>query len=238
MRRAPDALHAAGDRRRRLDLDDEVDRAMSIPSSRVEVATRAGSLPDLRASSISTRCALAIEPWCAWTSVSPASSLSAAAILSARRRELTKMSVEVCARMSSRRRGWMAGQMELRPGLDAAGPLGMSTVGSPSLAISSTGTSTVRESCLRSPVSTMVTGRKLSGAAPAAPPKKRATSSRGCCVADSPILCGGRSHNRDSRSSDSARCAPRLFGVSAWISSTMIVSTERSVSRAFDVNIR
>ncbi len=36
----------------------------------------------------------------------------------------------------------------------------------------------------------------------------------------------------------SARCAPRLVGASAWISSTITASTSRSVSRACDVSIR
>ena len=40
------------------------------------------------------------------------------------------------------------------------------------------------------------------------------------------------------RSSDSARCAPRLVGTSAWISSMMTVSSERSASRAFEVSSR
>jgi hypothetical protein len=42
----------------------------------------------------------------------------------------------------------------------------------------------------------------------------------------------------DSRSSDSARWAPRLVGASAWISSTMMVSTRRSPSRACDPSNR
>ena len=44
--------------------------------------------------------------------------------------------------------------------------------------------------------------------------------------------------NRLGRSSDSARCAPRLLATSAWISSMMIVSTDRSASRAFEVSSR
>ena len=72
----------------------------------------------------------------------------------------------------------------------------------------------------------------------AAPPRNRATSSRGRCVADSPIRCSLRPARCSSRSSDSARCAPRLVGTSAWISSTMTVSTLRSASRALEVNSR
>ncbi len=38
---------------------------MSMPSSRLLVATTAGSRPDLRSSSMSARCSLLTEPWCA-----------------------------------------------------------------------------------------------------------------------------------------------------------------------------
>ena len=48
----------------------------------------------------------------------------------------------------------------------------------------------------------------------------------------------GRPVSVASRSSDSARCAPRLVETSAWISSMMTVSTARSRSRAFDVSSR
>ena len=222
---------------------------MSMPSSSDDVATSAGSFPDFSASSISMRCERAMDPWCACTSVSPASSLSAAAMRSASRRELTKMSVERCARISSSRRGWMAGQIDARDGADEAGPVGMSMEGSPSLAISSTGTSTRNASCFFSAVSMITTVRSCVGvaasaarptaeAAVATPPRYRATSSRGFCVADSPMRCGGLSQRRARRSSEIARCAPRLFGTSACTSSTITVCRPRSVSRAFDVNIR
>ena len=72
---------------------------MSMPSSSDEVATSARSAPALSRSSTSTRCGRAIEPWCERTSVSPASSFSAPASRSARRRLLTKISVERCARI-------------------------------------------------------------------------------------------------------------------------------------------
>ena len=57
-------------------------------------------------------------------------------------------------------------------------------------------------------------------------------------VADRAIRWAGRSRSRSSRSSDSARCAPRLVPATAWTSSMMIVSTPRSVSRAWLVSIR
>src|SRR5204862_206567 len=59
---------------------------MSMPSSSELVATSAGRRPDLRSSSIRSRCSRAIDPWCACTSSSPASSLSAAARRSASHR--------------------------------------------------------------------------------------------------------------------------------------------------------
>ena len=139
---------------------------MSIPSSRLLVATRAGSLPALRASSISSRCSRATEPWWARTRSSPASSLRRAASRSASRRELTKISVDRCERMRSSRTGCMAGQMEWRAsGLPAAGPDSSSpspsSMGLPSSAMSSTGTMTWSSRGLRTPASTTVTGRGL-----------------------------------------------------------------------------
>ena len=70
------------------------------------------------------------------------------------------------------------------------------------------------------------------------PPRKRATSSAGRTVAESPMRCAGRSSRSSSRSRLSARCAPRLLPASACTSSTMTVSTPRSTSRALDVSMR
>ena len=64
------------------------------------------------------------------------------------------------------------------------------------------------------------------------PPRKAATADSGRCVADRPMRCGGVRASASSRSSESARCAPRLVPASAWISSTMTHSTLRSASRA------
>ena len=132
----------------------------------------------------------------------------------------------------------MLGQMLLRTGASAAvaGPLRSSIVSWPSSPMSSTGMTTSTSSGLRMPASTMVTGRGSPGADQ--PPRKRATSSSGRCVADSPIRWGGWLVISSSRSSDSARWAPRLVGASAWISSMMTVSTSASVSRADDVSMR
>ena len=69
---------------------------MSIPSSRLEVATRHGIRPAFRSSSISTRCSRASEPWWARAISSSASSFSRTARRSASRRLLTKTIVERC----------------------------------------------------------------------------------------------------------------------------------------------
>ena len=116
---------------------------MSMPSSSEEVATRPRICPALSRSSISIRCGRASEPWCARTSGSPASSLSADASRSAMRRLFTKISVDRCARTSSSSRGWIAVQIDERTGPCDAGPLGISS-GSPIRAMSSTGTSIVQ----------------------------------------------------------------------------------------------
>ena len=79
----PRAASRSGPRGRR--------RPCRCPSSSDDVATIAGRRPALSASSISTRCSRASEPWCARASSSPASSLRAAASRSARRRLFTKM---------------------------------------------------------------------------------------------------------------------------------------------------
>ena len=50
-------------------------------------------------------------------------------------------------------------------------------------------------------------------------------------VADRPIRIGRRSHSDSRRSRVSARWAPRLSRATAWISSTMTVSTVRRAAR-------
>ena len=105
----------------------------------------------------------------------------------------------------------------------------------PSAPMSSMGTMTSRSSSLRTPASTTVTGR---GPSAVRPPRNRAISSSGRCVAERPMRCGACLEIASSRSSDSARCAPRLVPAIAWISSTITHRTSRSVSRAPDVSIR
>ncbi len=213
---------------------------MSIPSSRLEVATSAGRRPALSSSSIATRCSRAMLPWWARTSSSPASSLSRWASRSDSRRLLVNTIVLWWLRISSRIAGWIAGQMLVRRSGLVAGPPGCSSGGSssPIAAMSSTGTTTCRSSALRVPASTIATSRSVP-----IPPRKRAIVSSGRCVADRPIRCiGGVSPDGSRRASRrsrlSARWAPRFEPAMAWTSSTMTCSTPRSTSRAALVSIR
>ncbi len=210
---------------------------MSMPSSREDVATIPRSRPSFSASSTSRRCSRASEPWCARTRSSSASSLRLAASRSARRRAFVKTIVDRCARISSSSAGWIDGQIE-RVGCGVLGT-SSSTGARASRAMpppmSSTGTTTCSSIGLRWPASTIVTGRSTPSSEP---PRNRAISSRGRWVADRPIRCGGSSQSSSSRSSDRARCEPRLDAAIAWISSTITVRTLRSVSRADDVSIR
>ena len=64
-----------------------------------------------------------------------------------------------------------------------------------------------------------------------APTRKRAASSIGFWVADRPIRSRPSPHSAARRSSDSARWVPRLFGASAWISSTITVRVVASIPR-------
>ncbi len=83
---------------------------MSMPSSRLEVATRHGSSPAFSWSSMTSRSSRASEPWWARAistgglsgSSWEASSLSRIASRSAPRRLLTNTIVERCSRTSSR----------------------------------------------------------------------------------------------------------------------------------------
>ena len=75
--------------------------------------------------------------------------------------------------------------------------------------------------------------RRRSRAAGGRPTSRRAATSSGRTVADSPIRCepSPGATSASSRSSDSARCAPRLSAATAWISSTITVRTSRSARR-------
>ncbi|GIV00559.1 MAG: hypothetical protein KatS3mg014_2174 [Actinomycetota bacterium] len=216
--------------------------AMSMPSSREEVATIPRSSPRFSRSSISRRRSRAIEPWWAATSSVPASSFRRAARRSARRRWFTNTIVEVWERTSSSRRGSTPGQIEPREGMSpgVAGPSRRgiregSAARAEGSAMSSTGTSTVSSIGRPDPASTIRTGR---GVPSRYPPRYRATTSSGRWVADRPIRCGGVRQSASSRSSESARCAPRSFGASACTSSTMTQRTGRRISRVRLVSMR
>ena len=76
----------------------------------------------------------------------------------------------------------------------------------------------------------------ISGSGRAAPTRSRAAVSIGRTVAERPMRCSGAPPLRSatsasSRSSESARCAPRLSPATAWISSTMTVRTSASQRR-------
>ena len=92
----------------------------------------------------------------------------------------------------------MAGQMECRTGPAAAGPEVGSSITVPSSAMSSTGITTSISRGLRTPASTTVTGRgrRSPAGGPSVPPRNRAISSNGRCVADRPIRCGELSVDR------------------------------------------
>ena len=74
---------------------------MSIPNSKVEVATTAGNRPCFSASSICRRCSRETDPWWARAISSPANSFNSAHNRSAKRRELANTMVERLARISS-----------------------------------------------------------------------------------------------------------------------------------------
>ena len=134
---------------------------MSMPSSRLLVATTHGSRPDFRASSISARWSLLTDPWCARArtaatgsraSVSASGSgavrsaqisLSRVVRRSASRRELTKTRVERCCATRSTIRSSTCGQIDARGSSPAAAP-DRSPVVSPRSARSGTGTTTSR----------------------------------------------------------------------------------------------
>ena len=102
--------------------------------------------------------------------------------------------------------------------------------------MSSTGTTTSTSSGLRMPASTMVTGRGpcvVLAAEEAGDLLERALRGR-----QPDALRRALSVTSSSRSSESARWAPRLVAASAWISSMITASTPRSVSRADDVSMR
>ena len=227
---------------------------MSMPSSRLLVATTAGSRPLLRSSSMTARCSLLTEPWwarastgaappldpaCAMSaagappvsSTSPVTrscqiSLSRAVSRSARRRELAKTSVLRWLATRSTTRSSTCGQID---GVTTRS-VASSCTGTPSALMSSTGTTTSSSMRLLDSGATTTTSRL--------PPRKRATSSTGRTVAESPMRRAGAGSRASSRSRESARCAPRLVPATACTSSTITVSMPRRLSRACEVRMR
>ncbi len=96
--------------------------------------------------------------------------------------------------------------------------------------MSSTGTTTSRSSCFALPASTISIGRP--------PETKRAISSSGRCVAESPTRWIGSGVSLTSRSRLTARCAPRFVPAIACTSSTIRYLTLSRFARACEVRSR
>ena len=88
-----------------------------------------------------------------------------------------------------------------------------------------------RSRCLSWPTSTIRQSARPSASTRAVPTRKRAASSIGFWVADSPTRVARCPVSASSRSSDNARWLPRFAGSNAWISSTMTVRTLPSITR-------
>ena len=86
------------------------------------------------------------------------------------------------------------------------------------------GTSTPRSRFRNVPASTSSHSRP-------APARNAPTCSSGFWVAERPTRWTGRPQSASSRSTDSARCEPRLSRTSAWISSTISVRVVASMAR-------
>ena len=161
-------------------------------------------------------------------------SLSRAVRRSATPRELTNTMVDERCSTWSRIASSTCGQMLpprawVESGSSCSSP-GVTGRADGSWVRSSTGITTDSSSRLGESGATMRTGR--------VPPRNRAISSCGRTVALSPMRRAGAASRASRRSSDTARWLPRLVPATAWTSSTMTVSTCRSVSRAAEVSIR
>ena len=207
------------------------------------MATSAGSRPALSSSSISSRCSRAMLPWWARTRSSPASSLRRWASRSASRRLLVKTIVLRCARISSRMRGWIAGQMLVRRSSRQAGASEAAAVA----AAAASGGERPRRggSCPRpgrrprARAACACRRRRSATSRPGpTPPRNRAIVSSGRCVADRPIRwSGGASRRRGVARAARATargarraCVPAI----AWTSSTITVLDVAQDSRAAD----
>ena len=235
---------------------------MSMPSSRLDVATTQGSTPPFSSSSTSVRCSRDIDPWCAFATVaaapppmpdcpiasagnsssscapsasSAASSLSRDVSRSASRRELANTIVDRCARTSSRSLRSTAGQIDGRWAVPAAEPTTSSSElpgAGRSSSAARSGTGTSTDTC------TVFGVRGWTTSTGRAPARNVDTSSSGRTVADRPMRCAGRSNSSSSRSNERARWAPRFVPATACTSSRITVVTPRSDSRAAEVSSR
>ncbi len=189
---------------------------MSMPSSRLLVATTAGSRPRLRSSSISARCSLETEPWWAlaitvsapvlapdWAMISAgllcgsarspvarsvAISLSRAVSRSESRRLLAKTIVLLCCSIRSTTCSSTCGQIDCARVGSSPSPRRRPPAGSCPRRVRRPGGPTPW--CSAAPRSRRA---RL-------PPRNRATSSSGRTVALSPIRWAGRSSSASSRS--------------------------------------
>ena len=202
------------------------------------MATSAGRRPSLRRSSISRRCSRASEPWCARTSSSPASSLRRSASRSASRRLLTKTIVE----------RWPG---SARAGADGSRPdrVALARAPRPSHPTAARdGSGSPARPCPRPAhdlqLERLRTRRRRSSPDAAAVrlarrPGSGRPRSGGAAWPTARCAAAAARASAASRSSDSARCAPRLVPARAWISSTMTRSTPTQRPRApAEVSIR
>ena len=185
---------------------------MSMPSSKELVATTARSRPALRASSISARTCLLTEPWWARARSSPPPASNHSSL----RRAVS---------FSAARREFANTSVDRALRIESR--ISFSTWGQGSF---SGGVATRTSQLFPVPGATTTTSRS--------PPRKAATFSTGRTVADRATRCTSRSASRSRRSRLRARWVPRLEPATAWISSTITVSTSRRVSRAEEVSIR
>ena len=230
---AADALQAARDGLGRLDLQDEVDRAHVDAELEELVATRQGSSPDLSSSSTSVRSSRASEPWWARAIVllgelveAQGQALGAAAVVdedegrAVLAHELEQLGVDRGPDRAAR------GLAALRAGRPRArrALLGLDhrLDRDVDLEVERLAHAGVDDPAL------CAAARRGSARSPPA----------GSGWRDRPMRCTGRSASASSRSSVSARWAPRLVAATAWISSTITHSAPVRISRACDVSMR
>ncbi len=232
---APDALQPAGDRERRLDLDDEVHGA-HVDAQLQRAGGHERRQPALLEQLLDEQPLLAGEG----AMVGPDEVLAGQLVELERQALREPAAVGEDDGAAMRADELQDARVDRRPDAGArsgpaAGPPGASSSGmtSPSRPMSSTGTTTWSSSGLRTPASTMVTGRavapvrrpgcltRLAAGHPGRPPRPTAVAAwptARCAGAAAAAMAS-------SRSSESARCAPRLVPARAWISSTMTQRT-------------